>query len=114
MRFRTPIIVSVLFTPVAVFAAMASAGAGHGDYLWAKIFFPYTMVSSLLYQTNNAPQAVNVLLWIVLPIIQYPLYGIVLALASQKAKTGLAAIGLCGLHLIVTALNFVIENPNFS
>jgi hypothetical protein len=97
-----------------VLAAMASAGAGHGDYLWAKIFFPFTMISSLLYQTNNAPQAVNVLLWIVLPIIQYPVYGVILALASQKAKTSIAAIGLCALHVIVAALNFVIQNPNFS
>ena len=95
-------------------AGLASAGAGHGDYLWAKILFPYTMISSLLYQTRNAPQAVNILLWILFPIIQYPVYGVILALASQKAKTNLAAIGLCALHVIVATLNFVIPNPNFS
>ena len=101
-------------TPVALFAAIASAGAGHGNYLWAKIFFPYTMISSVFYQTGNAPRLFNVLLWIVFPIVQYPLYGLIVSLASQKRKASLAIAGLCILHLSVVALNFVIPNPNFS
>src|ERR1041385_5747678 len=98
MKSRTPIIVSLLLTPVALFAAIASAGAGHGNYLWAKIFFPYTMISSVLYQTNNAPRLLNVLLWIVFPIVQYPLYGIIVSLANRRRKAALTCAGLSILH----------------
>ena len=104
----------MLFTPIAVFAAISSAGAGHGNYLWAKIFFPYTMISSVLYQTNNAPRVFNVILWIVFPIIQYPLYGTAVSLANQKGKGHLMIVGLSVLHLIVVMLNLLIPNPNFS
>ena len=47
-------------------------------------------------------------------LIQYPLYGIILAVANQKAKTRLAAIGLGGLHVLMATLNLVIPNQNFS
>jgi len=93
---------------------MASAGAGHGTYLWAKIFFPYTMISSVLYETSNAPRALNIILWIVLPIIQYPLYGIMVGLANKRGKTSLLVAVLCVLHVTVVWLNFVVPNPNFS
>ena len=114
MRSRTPIIAGVLITPVALFAAIASAGAGHGTYLWAKIFFPYTMISSVFYQTSSAPRVLNVLLWIVFPIVQYPLYGIILSLANRNRRTAFTIAGLCVLHLAVVTLNFVVPNPNFS
>lgn len=32
--------IGVAVTPVVIILAMVSMGAGHGDYLWAKVFFP--------------------------------------------------------------------------
>ena len=34
------ITIGVAVTPVVLILAMVSMGAGHGDYLWAKLFFP--------------------------------------------------------------------------
>jgi hypothetical protein len=43
-RVTICIMIGVLVTPVAALLAISSAGAGHGHYVWAKLFFPFTLL----------------------------------------------------------------------
>jgi xanthine/uracil permease len=84
-----PIITGFLLTPVCLFAAIVSAGGGHGNYFWAKVFFPYTMLSWSPKLT--AP-------FEVLAIVQMPLYGVVLGIAWHKGRLPLCVVVLGVLH----------------
>ncbi len=86
-----------MFTPFAVILAVESGGAGHGDYLWAKILFPYTMLSTIFTQSILTP-------FLLLGIFQYLIYGLLVGLAEQNRKvraflfvllTHLGSVGLC-------------------
>jgi len=58
-EFWTPLILSLIVTPLFLFAAVASAGAGHGSYILAKILFPFTLLSTMLFGSIIVP----LLLW---------------------------------------------------
>ena|ERR671912_57096 len=105
--FWTPIIVSLVFTPIALLLGVGSAGAGHGDYFWAKILFPFTMLSTFLFQSITAP-------FILLAIVQFPLYGLTLALASGRKRLASLAIGLAVVHILAAVLCLFLASENFS
>jgi hypothetical protein len=90
-------------TPVALVLGIASAGAGHGDYVSARLLFPYTMLST--YLTSD--------LTLVLAVIQMPVYGVVLFLASLRGgrRFVVALIVVGGLHLVASLLCFVPPLP---
>jgi len=100
---------ALLATPIAVVLAMFSTGAGHGNYLFCKIFFPYTMLSTHFFEQITIP-------FIIIGLVQLPLYGIVLELAARKSKLFLALAGivLSLFHAIAVGLCFFIPMPNFS
>ena len=77
-RFIIPFVVSLVATPLFVFLALVSTGAGRGDYVWARILFPFTMLSALVFDAITAP-------FIVLGIIQFPLYGFLFGKANALA-----------------------------
>lgn len=95
----------LFFTPVALFLAVVSAGSGHGDYLWARILFPYTMLLTLRFDTITGP-----LTW--LAIVQFPSYGVVLGVANKYRRILPAAFGLLAIHIgaAIIALKFISEN----
>ena len=95
-------IVSLVVTPVALILGVASAGVGHGDYFWAMILFPYTMLSALVFNEITAP-------FIVLAIVQFPLYGVMLAYAAERERFLLSAIGLAVMHVLAVGLLFSIK-----
>ena len=99
--------ISLAVTPLALLLGIASAGAGHGDYFWAKILFPYTMFSTFLFKSINDP-------FILLGIIQFPVYGFILAFGSQRKRLGLSAIVLAVAHILAVALCFILPSENFS
>jgi hypothetical protein len=105
--FWKPIIVSLVVTPLALLLGIASAGAGHGDYIWAKILFPYTMLSTFLFQSITAP-------FILLAILQFPLYGLILAFANERKRLGSLAIVLAMAHILAAALCLILASENFS
>jgi len=79
--------IGVLVTPVAIVLALFSAGAGHGHYEFAKLFFPYSMLLTLsTHNTITAPL-------ILLAFLQFPLYGAIIGLATWR-KTVACAVGL--------------------
>jgi len=105
---RKFIVSTILVTPVAIFLALVSTGGGHGNYFFAKIFFPYTMFSTHFFDdTITLPFAV-------LALVQIPFYGIFLAIGARKKKLKLAAISITILHFIALLLCLLIPMPNFS
>jgi len=95
--------IGCLLTLPAALLAIASAGAGHGNYLLARVLFPYTMLlTRLTDDTVTLPL-------IVLGLAQLPLYGAVVGLA---ASTGRVALTLAHLGAVVLCFSGAI--PNFS
>ena len=91
----------VVFTTIALFAALISTGAGHGDYVWARLLFPYSILSAWFTGSITTP-------FIVLAFVQYPLYGIIVHVASHLGwrQLGLAAGCISLLHLVAALLCF--------
>ena len=72
-----------LATVPAMLLAFISSGGGHGDYLWAMMLFPYSMISAVA--TDFAHRISD--LEIVVGFAQFPLYGLLLGLPlTPKAK----------------------------
>lgn len=101
-RSWQPVIVSLLITPLCLFVAAISGGAGHGSYTLAIVLFPYAGVLAMALDPlfNSAP------LTIVIAVIQYPAYGIVLGLGREKDRLRMYAIGLVLLHIVLTGLAY--------
>ena len=98
-----------LVTLPAALLTIASAGAGHGNYLFARVLFPYTMLlTRLTDDTVTLPL-------IVLGLAQFPLYGAVVGLAASKGRAWLARRRWLTLaHLGAVVLCFSVSIPNFS
>ena len=86
IRFWAPIIFSIPLSVVCFIVAAASAGTGHGDGRPFVFLFPYFFV---LFGLGDALKWTNQafgLLGLILLALQFPLYGLVVAIASQKGK----------------------------
>lgn len=85
-----------------------SAGAGHGNYFVAKILFPFTMLSTVIFDSIRVP-------FLFLAVAQFPLYGVILGVANRKAIFVTSAIiGLAIMHLLAVAACFLLIDENFS
>ena len=98
------VLIGVAITPFAIAAAIASAGAGHGTYLLAKLLFPYSMLLTSLSGGTLTPPLLG------LAFVQFPLYG--LAAASFGTRRALGILSL--VHLACAGLCFTGLLPNFS
>ena len=106
-KFWLPVILSLVATPVCLFLGVASGGAGHGDYVLARILFPFTMLSASLFDSITVP-------FIVLGVIQFPLYGIALGAANVRAKLPPASAVLLAAHALFAVACFVVPDELFS
>lgn len=97
-----------VLTPLAVGLAVASAGAGHGHYVFARLFFPYTMLSTLATKNVVSTPA------IVFALLQFPTYGAVLATCSWSRRLWLCAMTILVLHAVGAAACFSGILPNYS
>ena len=102
-----PIIVSLILTPIALLLGIGSGGGGHGDYFWAKILFPFTMLSALLFGSITVP-------FILLAVTQFPLYGIGVGYAHGGGRSARLAIILLLAHTAAAAVLFLLNDENFS
>jgi len=102
-----PFVVSLIATPLFLLAAVASAGAGHGSYLLAKILFPFTMLSTLVFSSIIVPA-------IALAVLQFPFYGFILGRANVKGSLGTRAAVLLLIHVLGVAACFILIGDNFS
>jgi len=98
------ILIGVALTPFALAAAIASAGAGHGNFLLAKLLFPYSML--LTHLTSGAISQPL----IALAFVQFPLYGF----AASSFSTRRSLLGLFLVHAASATLCFVWVLPIFS
>ncbi len=90
------VLVGAAITPFAVGAAIESASAGHGDYLLAKLLFPYSMLLTRLTGDTITYPLIG------LALIQFPLYGLVASLFNAARSAG----SLLVLHVIGVFLCF--------
>ncbi|AGB46496.1 hypothetical protein LB516_17845 [Mesorhizobium sp. CO1-1-7] len=87
-------------TPVAFLLALFSAGAGHGDYVLARILYPIPMLATLL--TDNTITGLS----LGLAVAQFPAYG---AFVAQAGRAGWLALGLVHVIAIATAFSGVLD-----
>ena len=99
--------ISLIVTPLFLYLGVASGGAGHGNYLLAKLLFPFTMLSTRAFGSIVAP-------FILLAIIQFPVYGFILGAANVRRTVFLPAIGILLLHSVAAVACFFVVGPDFS
>ena len=100
----------VFITIPAIIFAVASGGAGHGDYAIARVFFPLPMlITRLTSDTISVPS-------IILAFIQFPIYGGVLGSSAAVGNNTLtrAILVILLLHAIPAAICFAGVLPYFS
>jgi hypothetical protein len=90
-RFWIPVAIFLGLTPFMLFLGLLSAGAGHGEYFLAKLLFPFTMLSTVRFHSIKQS-------FLVLAIIQYPLFGLLLGVANLKRKLLVFALALVSIH----------------
>src|SRR6185295_15807631 len=100
--------VGAVLTPVALYMAVISAGAGHGDYALAKILYPFSMLlTKVTDDTISMPS-------VIVAMIQFPVYGVALGLCKTKNSFLTIAGLLFAWHTIAIGTCFSGAIPGFS
>jgi len=104
--------IGMLFTLPTLLLAFISAGGGHGDYLWAKAFFPYVMCCLIMADTAG----IEMNPWLVtLAFVQFPVYGVLIGVFASTLKKAVAVAAIIGIvHAAVAALCLSITSKYFS
>lgn len=105
-RTWLPFVVGLIATPLCLLLAVGSAGAGHGDYFWAKVIYPYAMLSTLVFKSITVPFGL-------LAVVQLPIYGGLLSIAWLRRQLGLAALVLVTIHAAAALMCFAVRLDNF-
>jgi hypothetical protein len=100
-------VIGVLIELPALYAAIVSGGAGHGQYVAARALFPVPMVMTY-YEGDRIG-----LLSISLALVQFPFYGGLIGWALAR-KAYVAIVAVVAIHLVATSLCFSGAVPNFS
>jgi hypothetical protein len=93
---------------VALLLGIFSTGAGHGDYFFTKLLFPYTMLS-----THVTDEFITTP-FIILALFQFPFYGALIGFTDSKIWSISVAFLLAVIHVVSAVLCFVWPMPNFS
>jgi hypothetical protein len=96
----------VLVAVPAVVAAVASGGAGHGDYVAARALFPAPMLLTLLEGGRIGAFS------IVVGLLQFPVYGTLLGWSIAR-RNYLPAVVVTLAHIIAATVCFAGTLPNF-
>jgi hypothetical protein len=97
----------VLLELPTVIVAMISGGAGHGDYVAARVLFPASMLLTLIEGDTIGPLSIGV------GLLQFPIYGVLLAWSLVR-QNHLPVVVVASLHLIAAIACFAVTLPNFS
>lgn len=92
-------IFSIPLTIVCFIVGAGSVGVGHGDALPLVVLFPYSGALTLLAEELGSRDLS--LIFILAIVLQYPLYGLVIAVAWLKGKPISAVTVLTVLHLSI-------------
>ena len=106
---RRGLVIGVITTVLALILAILSAGAGHGNYAFACLMFPYTMLL-----TPVADNRITLPL-ILIALFQFPLYGALIGWfwSSKEIAIVMAAV-ITILHVTSAWICFWGVLPNFS
>ena len=91
----------------ALIIAIASSGAGHGEYVAARALFPAPMLLTLFEGGQLGP------LSLALGLLQFPLYGALVVWSASERKT-LFPIAVAFAHLAAAMICFSGVLSNFS
>ena len=98
------LLTGIALTPIAFFFAVASAGAGHGDYVLARALYPFSILSTHLTDSIT-------FVGIALACVQFPVYGWFVGPVFSKEKRPLSiALVTAGAHAIAVSLAFIFPN----
>jgi len=90
----------------AIFLAVISGGAGHGDYVAARLLFPFSMLLTPI-EGSIGPVAICV------GLLQFPLYGALIGRALAS-RTHQAFSLLMAVHSVAALACFTGLLPDFS
>jgi hypothetical protein len=91
----------VLFTPIAMFFAVLSAGSGHGHYVAARVLYPMPLLLTIV--TDNSIGDVSM----VASALQFPCYGFVSGITTKPLIVVLCIVLIHGICCALTFLGAV-------
>ncbi len=94
------IVPTIIITVSLLLLTIFFAGGGHGNYIIAKLIYPFTM---LIAEFTNEIEIIG----IILTIIQIPIYAIIL---NKKPNWKYYMLGI---HCIVVIIGLNIDNGSF-
>jgi hypothetical protein len=95
-----------LLTPLLIIVAVFAMGAGHGTHIPAIVLFPYGLMG-VLFQDRIS------LAFMVIAILQYPLYGFIIDKANSPNQLRLSLLTLLVTHISVTTLIINLTGENW-
>ena len=100
--------VGIVATVLAALLVVLSGAAGDGHFVFARLFFPFTMLLTLITDDKiTAPL-------LILALAQFPLYGALGAVAYIKPHAALLLLVLIAAHIVAVVICFSGTIPNFS
>lgn len=106
LSFWKLFVASLIAALFCLLIALLFAGGGHGTYSPAKVLFPYTMISAVLFGAFTVPS-------VLLGIFQFPIYGLALGIANKKGWFVPVAGFILFWHFTALILCFMISSENF-
>ncbi|MCH5598655.1 hypothetical protein [Niabella ginsengisoli] len=95
-----------LLTPLLLIAAVFAMGAGHGTYIPAVGLFPFGMLGIIWQDKISLP-------FIIISILQYPVYGYIIDKVILTKQTKFAILGLLLIHIILAILIVKLSGENW-
>lgn len=81
-------------------------GAGHGTYIPAMGLFPFGMLGVLLQDRISLP-------FIIVAILQYPLYGFIVDKSNSSRQLKLSLLTVLLIHIILATLIINLTGENW-
>ena len=99
-------------TPLAMMFAIVSGGGGHGHYLYAKLFYPFSLLGPHFLPDRRQQFAESITTpWIILAFAQFPLYGWLIGAAVKNKRTlCVVCLAILLVHAIAVAMSFGLSN----
>ena len=92
---------ALVLAPDLLYLAVLSAGGGHGNYLWAKVFFPFTMLSTSIFGSITP-------LFLAVAVVQIPVYGLILGVFAKSGPLLLASSWILVVHIFAVVACFLL------
>jgi hypothetical protein len=96
------LIIGVLITPITLFLAFLSAGYGEGNYFFTKLFFPISMLSTLITGNTITIPAV------VFSFFQFPICGFIFDRLKNLKILFWTVVSVFLLHLLLYGLSEIL------